>query len=105
MRDAWTPDDLRFALIRAAHLEPPRQVADDLLTATDQPATRLGGGTAFQARLRAAEGLLRAEERGEGLTVLRQAVQQAGPDLDPRTRIAAAGRLPAARAPAAPEPL
>jgi hypothetical protein len=41
MPDAWTPDDLRFALVRAAHLEPPRQVAGDLLTAADQPAIRL----------------------------------------------------------------
>ncbi len=84
------PDDLRFALIRAAHLEPPRQVASDLLAAADQPATRLADVTAFQARLRAAEVLLEADQRGEGITVLRQAVQDQGPDPDPRTQVAAA---------------
>ena len=91
MPDAWTPDDLRFALIRAAHLAPPRQVAGELLAAADQPATRLDGVTAFQARLHAAEVLLAAGERGEGARVLRQAVQEAGPDPDPRTQLAAAG--------------
>src|SRR5260370_679905 len=90
MADAWMPDDLRFALIRAAHLEPPRQVASDLLAAADQPATRLADVTAFQARLRAAEVLLEADQRGEGITVLRQAVQDQGPDPDPRTQVAAA---------------
>jgi hypothetical protein len=54
MLDAWTPDDLRFALVRAAHFESPRQVAGDLLAAADEPATRLAEVTAFQARLRAA---------------------------------------------------
>lgn len=91
MPNAWAPDDLRFALIRAAHLEPPRQVADDLLAAAVQPATRLDDVTAFQARLRAAEVLLQAGERGDGMAVLRQAVQEAGPDPDPRAQVAAAG--------------
>jgi hypothetical protein len=91
MPTAWTPDDLRFALIRAAHLESPWQVASDLLAAADQPATRLSKVSAFQARLRAAEVLLEAGERGEGITVLRRALQQAGRDRDPRTLIAAAG--------------
>lgn len=90
MPDVWTPDDLRFALVRAAHFEPPRQVANDLLAAADQPATRLAGATAFQARLRAAQALLEAGQRGEGISVLRQAVQEAGPDPDPRTQVAAA---------------
>jgi SEC-C motif len=90
MPDAWTPDDLRFALIRAAHLEPPQQVASDLLAAADQPATRLSEVSAFQARLRAAEVLLAADRRGEGMAVLRQAVQQAGPDPDPKAQVAAA---------------
>jgi tetratricopeptide (TPR) repeat protein len=91
MPDAWTPDDLRFALIRAAHLEPPWQVASDLLVAADQPATRLSKVSAFQARLRAAEVLLEAGERSEGITVLRRALQEAGRDPDPRTLLAAAG--------------
>jgi tetratricopeptide (TPR) repeat protein len=90
MSDAWTPDDLRFALIRAAHLERPREVASDLLAAADQPGTRLAEVTAFEARVRAAEVLLEAGQRGESLTVLREAVQEAGPDPDPRTQVAAA---------------
>jgi hypothetical protein len=91
MAEAWTPDDLRFALIRAAHLAPPRQVADELLAAAEQPATRLDEVTAFQVRLRAAEVLLAADERGEGVRVLRHAVQEARPDPDPQTQLAAAG--------------
>ncbi|HEX3925632.1 MAG TPA: hypothetical protein VHY31_25370 [Streptosporangiaceae bacterium] len=79
MPDVWAPDDLRFALSRAAHLEPPRQVVSDLLAAADQPAARLAGVTAFQARLRAAEVLLEVGQRGEGVMVLREAVQEAGP--------------------------
>jgi len=47
--------------------------------------------TAFQVRLRAAEVLLAAGERGEGVGVLRHAVQEAGPDPDPETQLAAAG--------------
>jgi tetratricopeptide (TPR) repeat protein len=90
MPDVWAPDDLRFALIRAAHLEPPRQVVSDLLAAADQPAARLAGVTAFQARLRAAEVLLEAGQRGEGAMVLREAVREAGPDPDPRTQVDAA---------------
>lgn len=90
MPDVWTPDDLRFALVRAAHLEQPRQVANDLLAAVDQPATQLTEVTAFQARLRAAQVLLEADDRGEGVAVLRQAVQEAGPDPDPRMQVAAA---------------
>ncbi len=90
MPDVWTPDDLRFALVRAARLESPRQVASDLLAAAGQPATRLAGVTAFQARLRAAQVLLEAGQHGEGMTVLRQAVQEAGPDPDPRAQVAAA---------------
>lgn len=85
-----TPDDLRFALIRAAHLEPPRQVASDLLAAADQPATRLAHVSTFQARLRAAEVLLEAGQLGEALTVVRQALQEAGPEPDPREQVAAA---------------
>ncbi len=90
MPDSWTPDDLRFALIRAAHFQPPGQVASDLLTAADQPATRLAGVTVFQARVRAAEVLLEAGQRGKGLRVLGQAVQEPGPDPDPPTQVAAA---------------
>ena len=47
--------------------------------------------TAFQVRLRAAEVLLAAGERGVGVGVLRHAVQEAGPDPDPETHLAAAG--------------
>ena len=90
MPDVWTPDDLRFALVRAAHLEPARQVASDLLAAADQPATRLTEVTAFQARLRAAQVLLEADERDEGVAVVRRAVQEAGPGPDPQTQVAAA---------------
>ena len=90
MPDVWAPDDLRFALVRAAHLEPPQQVANDLLAAADQPATQLTEVTAFQARLRAAQVLLEADDRGEGVAVLHQAVQEAGPDPDPRMQVAAA---------------
>jgi hypothetical protein len=90
MPDVWRPDDLRFALVRAAHLELPRQVATDLLEAADQPATQLTEVTAFQARLRAAQVLLEADDRGEGVAALRQAVQEAGPDPDPRMQVAAA---------------
>jgi SEC-C motif len=98
--DAWTPDDLRFALIRAAHCESPRQVVSDLLAAADQPATRLAGVSPFQARLRAAEVWLEAGERGKGLAVLRQAMQEAGPDVDPQARLAAAAVFAEAGEPA-----
>lgn len=90
MLNVWTADDLRFALVRAAHLESPRQVAGDLLAAADEPATRLAKVTAFQARLRAAQVLLEAGEHGEGMAVLRRAVPEAGPDPDPRMQVAAA---------------
>ncbi len=104
MPDVWTPDDLRFALIRAAHLESPRQVADDLLAA-GQAATRLDGVTALQVQVRAAEVLLRAGERGDSLAVLRRTVRDAGPDADPRTRVAAAAVLAGAGDPAGAEAL
>jgi tetratricopeptide (TPR) repeat protein len=103
MPDVWTPDDLRFAL--AAYLEPPRQVAGDLLAAVGQPATRLDDVTAFQARLRAAEVLLRAGERTEAMTVLRRAVQEAGRHADPRTQVAAAAVCAEAGDPAEAEAL
>lgn len=90
MPEVWTPDDLRFALVRAAHLEPPRQVASDLLAAADEPAARLAEVTPFQARLRAAQVLLEADERDEGMAVVRRALQEAGPNPDPRMQVAAA---------------
>ena len=37
MPEMWTPDDVTFALVRAAYLEPPGQVAEDLLAAAEQP--------------------------------------------------------------------
>jgi hypothetical protein len=105
MPDVWTPDDLRFAVIRASHLEPPRQVASDLLAAAGQPAPRLAGVTGIQARLGAAEVLLRAGESGESVTVLRQVVQEAGPAADPRTQVAAADLFAEAGLPAEAESL
>jgi len=90
MPDVWAPDDLRFALVRAAHLEPPQEVAGDLLAAADQPAARLTEVTAFQARLRAAQVLLEADERDEGMAVVRRALRDVGPDPDPRMQVAAA---------------
>jgi predicted ABC-type transport system involved in lysophospholipase L1 biosynthesis ATPase subunit len=41
MRDVWTSDDLLFAVVRSLHPDEPRQVADDLLAAADEPVTRL----------------------------------------------------------------
>jgi hypothetical protein len=90
MPDAWTADDLLFALVRAEHLEPPRQVADRLLSAADQPGTCLCGVTSLQARLRAAQVLVEAGLRDDAIAVVRQAVQAAGHDADGKARMAAA---------------
>jgi hypothetical protein len=53
-------DALVFATVRAAHVEPARQVADDLLDAAAQPANRLNGVTPYQARMMAAQVLSNA---------------------------------------------
>src|SRR5215469_11812365 len=86
----WTADDLLFALVRAAHLEPPPQMADRLLSAADQPGTGLSGVTPLGARLRAAQVLIEAGLRDDAIAVARQAVQAAGHDADGSVRMAAA---------------
>jgi hypothetical protein len=63
-------DALAFAAVRAAHLEPPRQVADGLLAAADWPDACLKGVTAYEARMRAAEVLNSAGDRAGALKVL-----------------------------------
>ncbi|HEV2240328.1 MAG TPA: SEC-C domain-containing protein [Streptosporangiaceae bacterium] len=90
MPDAWTADDLLFALVRAEHLEPPRRVADRLLSAADQPGTCLSGVTPLQARLQAAQVLIEAGLRDDAIAVVRQAVQAAGHDADGSARMTAA---------------
>jgi hypothetical protein len=47
MPEVWTPDDVRFAVIRAVHLGPRGQIVDDLLAAAEQTSSRLDGVTAF----------------------------------------------------------
>src|SRR5262245_1907713 len=89
MPDAWTADDLLFALVRAAHFEPPSQLAGRLMSAADQPGTCLSGVTPLQARLRAAEVLIEAGLRDDAIAVARQAVQAAGHDADGSARMAA----------------
>ena len=90
MPDAWTADDLLFALVRAEHLELPRQVADCLLSAAGQPGTRLAGVTPLEAQLRAADVLISADLRDEAIEVVRQVVRAAGHDPDGRARMTAA---------------
>jgi hypothetical protein len=90
MPDVWTRDDLQFAGVRAMHLTSPRGVADDLLAAADDPATRLSGVTPFQARVRAAEVLRRAGEQAGSLAIMRQALREPGRDPDGKATLAAA---------------
>jgi hypothetical protein len=90
MPGAWTADDLLFALVRAAHFEPPSQLAGRLMSAADQPGTCLSGVTPLQARLRAAEVLIEAGLRDDAIAAARQAVQTAGHDADGSARMAAA---------------
>jgi hypothetical protein len=71
MLNAWTVDDLDFALVRALHFGSAKQVADELLAAADHPATSLDGVTPRQARLRAAGVLSRTGNYAEANTVLR----------------------------------
>ena len=75
MPQVWTPDDLRFADIRAAHLEPAEQVAGDLLAAADQPASRLKDVTVAEACLRAADLLITAEDPDRAAIIVRQVLQ------------------------------
>ncbi len=87
MPQVWTPDDLRFADVRAAHLESAEQVAGDLLAAVGQPGSRLKGVTVAEASLRAAELLIAADDRDRAAIIARQVLQ------DVRGR---PGELPAA---------
>jgi hypothetical protein len=73
MPQVWTPDDLRFAAVRAAHFEPAEQVAGDLLAAAGQPS-RLQDVTAAEASLRAAE-LLIAQDRDKAASIAGQVLQ------------------------------
>jgi hypothetical protein len=75
MPQVWTPDDLQFADVRAAHLESAEQVAGDLLAAAGQPRSRLKGVSVTQARLRAAELLIAAEDRHRAANIARQVLQ------------------------------
>jgi len=74
-------DALAFAAVRAAHLEPPRQVADSLLGAADLPDARLKGVTAYEARMRAAEILNSADDPAGALKVLDSSPDTAGAGL------------------------
>ena len=74
MPQVWTPDDLRFADVRAAHFDPAEQVAGDLLAAAGQPGSRLKGVTAAEASLRAAE-LLIAQDRDRAASIAGQVLQ------------------------------
>src|SRR5258708_8471743 len=97
MADAWTADDLGLAGVGAARLEPPPQVAGDLLSAADQPGTCLAGVTPLQARLRAAEVLIEAGLCDDAIAVVRRAVHEEGPDPDGLARMTAAPLLPHSR--------
>lgn len=101
----WNRDDLLFALVRAASLEPAVQVADDLLAAADEPAARLREVTPLAARVRAARVLLRAGQPDRSLAMLRQAVQAAGPDPDGRALLDGADAFAEAGEPAEAEDL
>ena len=94
----WTADDLLFALVRAAHLEPSQRVADGLLSAADRPGAGLAGVTPLQARLRAAEVLLEAGRTDDAMAVARDAVRAAGPDTDGSARMQATFVMAAAGA-------
>jgi hypothetical protein len=74
-------DALAFATLRAAHLEPPRQVADDLLAAAARPTIRLKGVTPFQARMLAAKVLTDAGDQVGALEVLDGSPDTAGAGL------------------------
>jgi hypothetical protein len=74
-------DALAFAKLRAAHLEPPKQVADDLLAAAAQPTIRLKGVTPYQARMRAANVLSAAGDQAGAREVLDGSPDTAGAGL------------------------
>jgi hypothetical protein len=93
MPDVWTPDDLQFAVVRAMFLESPRAVADELLAAAAQPATRLSMVSPFQARVRAAEVLRQAGEQAGSVAIMQQALLDPGRDPDGKARMTAAAVL------------
>ena len=72
MPQVWTPDDLAFADVRAAHFEAAGQVAADLLAAAGQPRSRLKGVTVAEASLRAASLLVAAGERDRAAAIARR---------------------------------
>jgi SEC-C motif len=74
-------DALAFAELRAAHLEPPRQVADDLFAAASQPAIRLRGVTPYQVRMVAAKVLNDSGDELGALEVLDSSPDTAGAGL------------------------
>jgi SEC-C motif len=76
MPQVWTPDDLLFADVRAAHLETAQQVAEDLLAAAGEPGSRLEGVTVAGASFRAAVLLIAAGERDRAAVVARQVLQE-----------------------------
>jgi hypothetical protein len=74
-------DALVFAKLRAAHLEPPRQVADDLLEAAAGSAVRLNGVTPYQARMMAAQVLSDAGDQAGAQEVFDGSPDTAGAGL------------------------
>jgi hypothetical protein len=91
-------DALAFAELRAAHLQPPRQVVDDLLAAASDPAIRLRGVTAYQARMVAAKILNDTGDEVGSLEVLDSSPGTAGAGLIQRgAECLRRGDLPAAQ--------
>ncbi len=91
MPDVIDDDALAFARMRARILSP-RQVADDLLAAADDP-DRLDGVTPTMARMCAADVLTAAageKSTREAITILRAAVQGAAPGETEMARTALA---------------
>lgn len=104
MPQVWTPDDLRFADVRAAHFEDAEQVAGDLLAAAGQPGSRLEGVTAAEASLRAAE-LLIAQDRDRAASIAGQVlrdVRGSSEELAAACMLARTGHRDAVEALAAP---
>ncbi|MGE5288087.1 MAG: SEC-C domain-containing protein [Micromonosporaceae bacterium] len=76
MPQVWTPDDLLFADVRAAHFEPAQQVAEDLLAAAGEPGSRLEGVATIEASFRAAVLLIAAGKRDRAEVIARQLLQE-----------------------------
>jgi len=75
MPQVWTPDDVQFADVRAAHFESAEQVAADLLAAAGQPGSRLKGVTVAEASLRAGDLLIAADDRERAAIIARQVLE------------------------------